>query len=141
MRHIKRQCLKNSTTLLTYTCTKILLKKSLLGVRNMVLDAPRVNNDYQINFSKNTNSNVLPEKNSTCSQLIFRSCLSLKVNFLKMIYIKALPFPFWVLIRWRLCSLESHTLKYTISFRKNLEKYNILQSCSGGKGAGVGEGV
>lgn len=56
MRHIKRQCLKKSATLFTYTCTKILVKKNLLGVRNMVLDAPRVNNDYQINFSKNINS-------------------------------------------------------------------------------------
>ena len=40
-------------TLFTYKSTKILSKKNLLGVGNMILDVPAVNNKYQIDFNRN----------------------------------------------------------------------------------------
>ena len=39
-------------TLFTYRSAKILSKRNLLDVGNMVLDISEVNNEYQINLSK-----------------------------------------------------------------------------------------
>ena len=52
--HVVRDSVWNVwVTLFTYRSAKILSKRNLVRVGNMVLDVSEGNNEYQINFSKN----------------------------------------------------------------------------------------
>ena len=104
-------------TLFTYRSAKIYQRRIFLVSETWLLMFQKWIINTKLISVKAYRATYCQKKKSTWFQfIIFRSCLSLKLNFLKMIYIKALSFPFWFLIRWRLSSFESHILKYTCSF-------------------------